>query len=92
MATGWENVLLQALALPPEERAQVVVALERSIGDDAWPPHEVPEDSPNAVLGAELLGELRRRSDAVRTGSAQTFAAEEVIAELIRRQNAEDAR
>jgi hypothetical protein len=73
MVTGWQSVLEQALALPPQERAQVVIALEQSIGHDDWPPHAVAENSADAIQGSELLDELRRRSDAIRGGSATTF-------------------
>lgn len=92
MSTAWQSVLQQALALPPNERAQVVVALEQSIGHDDWPPHAVAENSEEAIRGSELLDELRRRSKAIRAGTAKTFSAADVIAELVQRQEAEDDR
>lgn len=91
MATAWENVLQQALALPPHERATVVVAIEKSIGEVEWPPHEVAADDAAAIRNNELVDELKRRSAAYREGTSIAVPSADVLRELGKQQNAEDA-
>jgi hypothetical protein len=81
-----EDVLQQALALPPADRAFVAAALEESLST-AKPP--LPADavdaaSPGAVSGSELLGELQRRSKAYKNGAMMARPAAEVLADLRR--------
>jgi hypothetical protein len=76
-----EQILQQALALSPEDRAYVAVALENSL---------VAVEPPVAAAAAELLTELQRRSGAYRAGEAQAKPAGQVLAELSMRQAGEN--
>lgn len=65
-----EQVLQQALSLPPEDRAFVAAALEESLS------------AADAEAGAvQLLAELRRRSTAYRAGTTPARTASEVLAD-----------
>jgi hypothetical protein len=75
-----EEILQQALSLPPADRAFVAAALE----DSLVPPDAVEAGSPDAVSGSELLAELERRSAAYQTGSMTARPAADVIADLRR--------
>lgn len=76
-----EEVLRQALALPPADRAFVAAALEESLA--ALEPSE-PTDaaSADAVRASALLAELQRRSAAYKNGEMTARPAAEIIAEL----------
>lgn len=89
-----EEIMQQALGLPPEDRAFVAAALEQSLTADSG---ESVSDSLRAggramVEGVELLGELRRRSAALRAGRTTVRSAADVLAELLGRQAAETPR
>lgn len=83
--TQREQVLRDALALPPADQMFVVCALEDNLV--AKLPPETPES--NGLAGDELLEELRRRSDAYRTGLTTARDAAEVMADLRQRQACE---
>jgi putative addiction module component (TIGR02574 family) len=76
MAGGFEEVRRVALALPPDERAQVASALLTSLDD--------PADDPAEVRTA-WAAELRARIDDVRSGQVQTILVGQVRAELSER-------
>ena len=86
-----EEIMQQALGLPPEDRAFVAAALEHSLvaeskgclSDSADP------GSRAIVEGGEFLGELQRRSAALRAGLTTARPATEVLADLLRRQAAD---
>jgi hypothetical protein len=86
-----EQIMQEALGLPPEDRAFVAAAPARSLAaDPRESAHEVAEPgSGAAVAGDEFLRELQRRSGALRSGHASTRSAAEVLADLVRRQAAE---
>lgn len=75
-----EHILEQALALPLEDRAYVVAALEESL------PATNPAEAESA---SELLKELRRRSAAFRAGATSAKSAAEVLEEQRRKQTHE---
>jgi hypothetical protein len=83
-----EQVLHEALALPPEDRAFVAAALERSLVPAS--PDDVPDaitaTSPDAISGDEFLRELERRSEAYRTGATTARPAADVLADQRQRQ------
>jgi hypothetical protein len=72
-----EQVLQQALSLPPEDRAYVAAALEDSLSVAP----AIPEAS-----SAALLAELQRRSAAYQDGVTGARDATEVLAEQRKRQ------
>lgn len=73
-----EDILQQALALTPEDRAYVVTALEDSLEEEG-------------SSSEAFLLELRRRSAAYRAGATTARQGDEVLADLRRRQNAENS-
>jgi hypothetical protein len=75
-----EQVLQQALSLPPEDRAYLAAALEESL-PAAQPSREESK--------AALLTELQRRSTAYRAGTTSARAAAELLAEQRQRQAGE---
>jgi hypothetical protein len=75
-----EQVLQQALSLPPEDRAFVAAALEQSLS--AVEPDRGASD-------AALLAELQRRSSAYQAGTTEARPAADVLAEQRRRQAGE---
>jgi hypothetical protein len=77
-----DEILQEALALPPADRAFVVVALEQSLtdGDDA-----LAQANGNIVTGTELLQELRRRSESYQAGHSRAWPAAEALAEIRQR-------
>jgi hypothetical protein len=81
-----EEVLQQALALPPADRAFVAAALEESLAaaEPRIPPDAVDAASPEAVSGDDLVGELQRRSKAYKNSEMKARPASEVIADLRR--------
>jgi hypothetical protein len=81
-----EEVLQQALALPPVDRAFVAAALELSLSavESPLPADAVDASGPDAISGSELLAELRRRSEAYKNGEMTARPAAEVIADLRR--------
>ena len=86
-----EQVLTDALALPPEDRAFLAAALERSL--EAANPDELPDavsaTGPTAVAGEEFLLELQRRSAAYRTGAKTSRPVADVLEDQRRRQAGE---
>jgi putative addiction module component (TIGR02574 family) len=84
MLSQRDEILQQILALPPEDRAFVVAAIEQSLGPS--PPDAVRGDSSDALAGADLLSELQRRSSAYREGRTTARSADEVLTDLRRRQ------
>ncbi len=86
-----DQIIESALQLPPADRAFVLSALQNSFADPMNPleiPHEIDEDSPDAIQGEELLQELNRRMEAYLNGEP-TYSVEEVMEELRRDQEAE---
>jgi hypothetical protein len=86
-----EEIVQQALGLPPGDRAFVAAALARSLAADS---KDSPSDLANGgdratVSGDEFLRELQRRSESLRSGLATTRPAADVLADLLRRQAAE---
>ena len=75
-----EQILQQALSLPPEDRACVAAALEASL-----PAAEPGREKSNAAL----LTELQRRSSAYRAGTTSARPAAEILAEQRKRQAGE---
>jgi hypothetical protein len=67
------DILLHAMALPPEDRALVAAALEQSL------------EAPKPGADVDLLAELQRRSAAFRQGGPAR-SANEVLADLRQRQ------
>lgn len=76
MSAGFEKITRVALALPPDERAQVASALLASLGD--------PADDPAEVRDA-WTAELRSRIDDVRSGRVQVIPLGQVASELTER-------
>jgi hypothetical protein len=77
-----DDVLQEALALPPADRAFVVVALEKSlIGED----DALADANGKIVSGTDLLQELRRRSASYRAGQSRARPAAEVLADIRQR-------
>jgi hypothetical protein len=64
-----EQVLREALSLPPEDRAYVAAALEESLSAT-----HAPESS-----AADLLAELQRRSAALRAGTTSARPAHDIL-------------
>src|SRR5260221_9463588 len=77
-----DDVLQEALALPPADRAFVVVALEQSLTDED---DALAQANGNMVSGAELLQELRRRSESYQAGHSQAWPAADVLADIRQR-------
>jgi hypothetical protein len=88
-----EEIVQQALGLPPEDRAFVAAALAHSLAVDGKEPLSDSRNrgSSATVSGDELLLELQRRSQALRAGVTTTRPATDVLADLLRRQAAETA-
>ncbi|MGA2032484.1 MAG: hypothetical protein ABSG68_09525 [Thermoguttaceae bacterium] len=86
-----EEIMQQALGLPPEDRAFVAAALEHSLAAESKGPlpGSVDPGSCAIVDGGEFLKELQRRSAALRAGLTTARPATEVLADLLRRQAAE---
>lgn len=80
-----EDILQQALTLPPMDRAFVAAALEESL----MPVAEIAEGDASAMSGEALLAELARRSADYRNGRQAARPAAEVLANLRRLQAAE---
>ncbi|MGQ0634994.1 MAG: hypothetical protein ACT4QC_10315 [Planctomycetaceae bacterium] len=79
-----EEILVQALSLPPEDRAFVAGELERSLG--VAPTAECAPDHESTKSTGILHAELRRRSTAFQTGATTARAAADVLVDLERRQ------
>lgn len=67
-----EEILEQAMSLPPEDRAFLAIALEDSL--------------PTQAANTAFLAELQRRSAAYRNGTISSRPAVEVLADLRQRQ------
>jgi putative addiction module component (TIGR02574 family) len=68
MAANFEDVVEQAMTLPPESRARLVDLLVESLDADVPGPHD------------ELwLIEAQRRLDEIRSGRAHTIPGEEAL-------------
>lgn len=75
-----DEILQQALALPLTDRLYIADALEQSLAD--LPP---PEGEGRLVSPAEFLAELERRSADLRSGKTKAIPADEVMAEMWKR-------
>jgi hypothetical protein len=86
-----EEIMQQALGLPPEDRALVAAALAYSLAADFQESSSDSADSGGraTATGSELLRELQRRSEALRAGLTTARPAADVLADLLRRQAAE---
>lgn len=80
--TQREDVLQQALALPPRDQAYVAHALENHLIANLPP----ETDEAAGVSGDAFLAELRRRSAAYRAGTTTARDAADVMADLRQRQ------
>jgi hypothetical protein len=79
-----EQILQEALALPRDDREYVATALEESLTGENG---ESPDADVDAVIsGVEFLAELQRRSAAYRAGTTTSRPADEVLADLTKRQ------
>lgn len=76
--THREQILQDALALSPEDRAFVAAALEESLAEDV-----------EGISAEQLLNELQRRSASYRAGTTRARSASDVLAEQRRRQAGE---
>jgi hypothetical protein len=89
-----EEIMQQALGLPPEDRAFVAAALAQSLAADSQ--ESLPDSADPAgratATGGEFLRELQRRSEALHAGLTTTRPAADVLADLLRRQAAETPR
>lgn len=89
-----EQILQNALALPPEDRAFIVAALEQSLEsggiDDV--PDAVDAASPRAISDEQLQAELQRRSEAYRAGATSSRPSSDVLADQRRKQAREAPR
>ncbi len=74
-----DRIAGEALALPPQDRAELAELLEQSLG--------VAED----LIDEDLMHELIRRSDEIQTGAVVPRDAGEVLAELWTRQRGQSA-
>ena len=88
-----EQVLQNALSLPPEDRAFVAAALEESLETDSADdvPDAVEGTSASAISGKRLLAELQRRSATYRTGTTTARPATDVLTDQRRKQAGEAA-
>ena len=77
-----EHVLQQALALPPGDQTYFALALKNHLRDSIDPETEELE----GLHCDELLAELRRCSAAYQAGTMTARDADDVIADLRRRQ------
>jgi len=77
-----EQLLQQALSLPAADQAFLAQSLEDHLIAHAAP--ETPESE--GIKGAELLGELKRRSASSRSGQSSSRLAADVLADLRKRQ------
>lgn len=88
-----DEILQKALALPPDDRAYVASALEESLAAD----DDSQRIAPHAVTGGvaeegNLAAELQRRSAAFRNGTTTSRPADEILADMRRRQQAETSK
>jgi hypothetical protein len=74
MTKTQEQIIEQAMALPPEARAEVVDKLLARIEEEDW-----------AEIDPALAEEAERRIDALDRGEDRTYPAAEVIKELMAR-------
>jgi hypothetical protein len=88
-----EQIMQEALGLPPEDRAFVAAALARSLAADSRESLSIAAEPGcrATVLGGEFLRELQHRSEALHAGRATTHSAADVLADMRRRQAAETA-
>jgi hypothetical protein len=73
-----DEILNQALALPPGDREMVAAALQESL--------EVECSPAESLAGNDFYRELQRRSAAYRTGQTQARNGTDVMADLFQRQ------
>ena len=86
-----EEIVQQALGLPPEDRAFVAAALTRSLVADSKEclPDSAIRGDRATLSGDEFLRELQRRSESLRAGLTTMRPAADVLVDLLRRQAAE---
>ena len=77
-----EHILMQALNLPPADQAFLAQALEDHLTSHIA--HETPEHG--GIGGGALLAELQQRSESYQAGTNTARNAENVLADLKRRQ------
>jgi putative addiction module component (TIGR02574 family) len=71
MALTKEQILAEAMSLPPDERSHVAEELWLSV-----------DEATKEEIDAAWLAEIRRRVAAVDSGAMKTIPAEELLAEL----------
>lgn len=76
--TEYDQLLDRALALTPEQRIDLANELLDSV---EWEDEEGIDDDPAAVEAA-WADEIKTRVDEIRAGTAVTYDAEEVMAEM----------
>lgn len=87
-----DAVLQLALALSPNDRAYVASALEDSLDADpeATPSESLPVDEGAGAFSEAFVAELERRSTAYLSGATTSRSAEEVLADMYKRQAGEE--
>ena len=75
----WEELLQQALQLPPDEKERIARALYESLADED---DEDDEDEDPAEVEAAWADEIQRRVEEIRNGTVETIPADEVFAEM----------
>jgi hypothetical protein len=71
MAASFEELLEQAMDLPPEARARLAALLEESLDADG-----------PASIYQQWLTEAKRRRDEVRSGQVQTIPGPEALSQV----------
>jgi putative addiction module component (TIGR02574 family) len=70
----WEELLEQALRLPPEEQERIARALYENLADQ--------DDDDPAEVEAAWAEEIERRLEEIRNGTVELVPADELMAEL----------
>jgi putative addiction module component (TIGR02574 family) len=70
----WEELLEQALQLPPEEQERIARALYENLADE--------DDCDPAEVEAAWAQEIERRVEEIRNGTVELIPADEFMADL----------
>ncbi|WP_420125241.1 addiction module protein [Longimicrobium sp.] len=74
----WEELLQQALLLPPDEQERIARALYENLADL----DDEDEDEDPADVEAAWAEEIGRRVEEIRNGTVELVPADELMAEL----------
>lgn len=74
----WEELIEQALRLPPDEQERIARALYENLADQ----DEEDEDDDPAEVEAAWAEEIGRRVEEIRSGTVETIPADVVFAEM----------